>query len=91
MGFVFGALGIGFIADAFNLNIAIQIVAWISLGSGIFVLLIMRETRMTGIRTSKRIAKAMAAINCHPKLKLFILSYPNRAVFNLTGCLVCPQ
>ncbi len=46
LGFVFGAVGIGFIADTFNLSIAIQTVAWISLGSGIFVLLIMRETRI---------------------------------------------
>src|SRR5215218_5612354 len=45
LGFVFGAVGIGFIADAFDLNIAIQTVAWISLGSGIFVLLVMKETR----------------------------------------------
>jgi MFS family permease len=45
LGFVFGALGIGFIADAFDLNIAIQTVAWISLGSGIFVLLVMQETK----------------------------------------------
>lgn len=49
LGFVFGAVGIGFIADAFDLNIAIQTVAWISLGSGIFVLLVMKETRMIGI------------------------------------------
>ena len=46
LGFVFGAVGIGFIADSFDLNIAIQTVAWISLGSGIFVLLVMHETRM---------------------------------------------
>jgi MFS family permease len=45
LGFVFGAVGIGLIADLFDLNIAIQVVAWISLGSGIFVLLVMRETR----------------------------------------------
>ena len=45
LGFVFGAIGIGFIADVFDLNIAIQVVAWISLGSGLFVLLFMRETR----------------------------------------------
>jgi MFS family permease len=45
LGFVFGAVGIGFIADTFDLNIAIQTVAWISLGSGIFVLLVMKETR----------------------------------------------
>src|SRR5918996_6566182 len=46
LGFVFGAVGIGFIADTFSLSIAIQTVAWISLGSGIFVLLVMRETRI---------------------------------------------
>lgn len=45
LGFVFGAIGIGFIADVFDLSIAIQVVAWISLGSGSFVLLVMRETR----------------------------------------------
>lgn len=48
LGFVFGAVGIGFVADAFDLNIAIQTVAWISLGSGIFVLLVMHETRRGG-------------------------------------------
>jgi hypothetical protein len=53
LGFVFGAVGIGFMADVFDLNIAIQAVAWISLGSGIFVLLVMRETRMIGITTRK--------------------------------------
>ncbi|MGC1131515.1 MAG: MFS transporter [Nitrososphaeraceae archaeon] len=53
LGFVFGAVGIGFISDAFDLNIAIQTVAWISLGSGIFVLLVMRETRMIGITNRK--------------------------------------
>jgi MFS family permease len=45
LGFVFGAVGIGFIADLFNLSIAIQLVAWISLASGVFVLIVMRETR----------------------------------------------
>ena len=45
LGFVFGALGIGFISDVFGIDFAIQIVAWISLGSGIFVLLVMQETR----------------------------------------------
>ena len=30
-----GAVGIGFIVNAFDLNIAIQIVGWISLGSNI--------------------------------------------------------
>ena len=53
LGFVFGAVGIGFIADAFDLNTAIQTVAWITLGSGIFVLLVMKETRMKGITISK--------------------------------------
>jgi MFS family permease len=47
LGFVFGAVGIGFIADTLGLNFAIQTVAWISLGSGIFVLLVMKETRMS--------------------------------------------
>jgi hypothetical protein len=50
---VFGAIGIGFIADVFNLNIAIQAVAWISNGSGIFVLVFMRETRK-GSKTTIR-------------------------------------
>lgn len=45
LGFVFGAVGIGFIADIASLSSAIQIVAWISLGSGIFVLVFMKETR----------------------------------------------
>jgi MFS family permease len=54
LGFVFGAVGIGFIADTFDLNIAIQTVAWISLGSGIFVLLVMQETRKKiGFTTGK--------------------------------------
>ena len=44
LGFVFGAIGIGLIADTFSLNAAIQSVAWIAFGSGIFVLLVMRET-----------------------------------------------
>jgi MFS family permease len=46
LGFVFGAIGIGFIADLSSLSTAIQIVAWISLGSGIFVLVVMRETKL---------------------------------------------
>jgi MFS family permease len=45
LGFVFGAIGIGFIADLSNSVIAIQLVGWIAVGSGIFVLLIMKETR----------------------------------------------
>lgn len=45
LGFVFGAIGIGFIADVFSLSTAIHAVAWITLGSGIFVLVVMKETR----------------------------------------------
>ena len=46
LGFVFGAIGVGFIADLSSNSIAIQLVAWIAIASGIFVLLIMKETRM---------------------------------------------
>ena len=45
LGFVLGALGIGFIADLFNTSLAIQTVAWIALGSGIFVFIVMHETK----------------------------------------------
>ena len=45
LGFVFGAIGVGFIADLSSNGIAIQLVAWIAVGSGIFVLLIMKETK----------------------------------------------
>ena len=45
LGFVFGAIGIGFIIDLSNSSIAIQLVAWIAIASGVFVLLIMKETR----------------------------------------------
>ena len=45
LGFVFGAIGVGFIADLSSNGIAIQLVAWIAIASGIFVLLIMKETR----------------------------------------------
>jgi MFS family permease len=44
LGFVFGAIGVGFLADLFGLNIAIQSVAWIALASGIVVFTVMRET-----------------------------------------------
>jgi MFS family permease len=47
LGFVFGAIGVGFIADLLSISIAIQLVAWIAIASGIFVLLIMKETRKT--------------------------------------------
>jgi MFS family permease len=45
LGFVFGAIGVGFIADLSTTSIAIQLVAWIAVASGIFVLLVMKETR----------------------------------------------
>jgi MFS family permease len=45
LGFVFGAIGIGYIADLSSSSIAIQLVAWIAIASGIFVLLVMKETR----------------------------------------------
>jgi MFS family permease len=44
LGFVFGAIGIGFIADLSNSSIAIQLVAWLAIASGLFVLLVMKET-----------------------------------------------
>jgi MFS family permease len=46
LGFVFGAIGIGFLADLFGLNIAINLVAFLAIGSGIFVLMVMKETTM---------------------------------------------
>lgn len=49
LGFVFGAIGIGFIADLTSISAAIQIVAWIAIGSGIFVFVGMRETKKTDI------------------------------------------
>jgi MFS family permease len=45
LGFVFGAIGVGFIADLSTTSLAIQLVAWIAIASGIFVLLVMKETR----------------------------------------------
>jgi MFS family permease len=44
LGFVFGAIGIGFLADLLGLNIAIHLVAFLAIGSGIFVLAVMKET-----------------------------------------------
>jgi MFS family permease len=44
LGFVFGAIGVGFLADLFGITTAIQSVAWIALASGVFVFLVMRET-----------------------------------------------
>jgi MFS family permease len=54
LGFVFGAIGIGFIADISNVSIAIQFVGWIALASGIFVLIVMRETRSISSMTMKK-------------------------------------
>jgi hypothetical protein len=45
MGFVIGASGIGFMADLFNIFVAIQIVAWIDLASGIVIIFLMKETK----------------------------------------------
>ena len=46
LGFVFGAIGVGFIADLSSNSIAIQLVAWIAIASGsIFVLLIMKSQK----------------------------------------------
>lgn len=45
LGFVFGAIGVGYAADLSSNSIAIQLVAWITIASGIFVLVIMKETR----------------------------------------------
>jgi MFS family permease len=45
LGFVFGAIGIGSLADLFGLNMAIQLVAFLAVASGIFVLIVMKETK----------------------------------------------
>ncbi|KAA2283003.1 MFS transporter [Candidatus Nitrosocosmicus sp. SS] len=45
MGFVIGAIVIGFISDLFDMFIAIQIVAWIGVASGIVVILLMKEIK----------------------------------------------
>ena len=44
LGFVFGAIGIGYLADLFGFSIAIQLVAFLAVGSGIFILFVMKET-----------------------------------------------
>ena len=44
IGFVFGAIGIGILADLFGLKIAIHLVAFLALASGVFVLTVMKET-----------------------------------------------
>lgn len=48
LGFVFGAIGIGFLADIFGLNIAFHLVAFLGIASGIFVLTVMKETNRRG-------------------------------------------
>lgn len=45
MGFVIGAIGIGFIADLLDIFAAIQIVALIGIASGIVVIFLMKETK----------------------------------------------
>ena len=45
LGFVVGAIGVGFIADLFSINAAIQFVSWIAFASGIIVIIFMQETR----------------------------------------------
>jgi hypothetical protein len=45
LGFVFGAIGVGFIADLSSNGIAVQLVAWIAIASSVFVLLIMKKAR----------------------------------------------
>jgi MFS family permease len=45
LGFVFGAIGVGFLADLFGASLAINSVAWIALASGIFVFVLMHETK----------------------------------------------
>ena len=47
LGFVFGAVGVGFVADLFGMNVAIQLVAFLAIASGIFVLVTMKETITT--------------------------------------------
>ena len=45
MGFVIGAIGIGFLADISSAFVAIQVVSWIGLASGIVVILLMKEAK----------------------------------------------
>ena len=46
LGFVAGAIGIGFLADFLQIRDAVHSVAWIALASGIIVFIFMRETRV---------------------------------------------
>ena len=45
LGFVFGAIGIEFMADLFGASGAFNSIAWIALASGIFMHIVMRETK----------------------------------------------
>ena len=45
LGFVFGAIGIGYVVDLLGFNIAFQLVAFLAVSSGIFVFIVMKETR----------------------------------------------
>jgi MFS family permease len=45
LGFVFGAIGIGYVADFWGFNIAFHLVALLAVCSGIFVFLRMKETK----------------------------------------------
>jgi len=44
LGFVFGVVGIGFLADILGLNSAFHLVGFLGIASGIFVLTVMKET-----------------------------------------------
>ena len=44
LGFVFGAIGIGFVADVFSINSAIELISWLAFASGIIVIICMKET-----------------------------------------------
>ena len=46
LGFVFGAVGFGYLAGLFGPSIAIQLVSFLVVGSGIFVFINMRETKI---------------------------------------------
>lgn len=50
LGFVFGAIGIGFLADLFGASLAINSVGWIALASGVFVFVFMRETKQKSMQ-----------------------------------------
>ena len=54
LGFVFGAIGIGFLADLFGASLAINFVAWIALASGVFVFVFMHETKQKSRQQSSQ-------------------------------------